>query len=98
MSDFSNEDESSSAILETVWFKSTLHFFKLFFLVKFLGGSGKGSVRGSVRSGFCTCISKIMISLESLRLMFASNYASHLNALIMPLVSALDKVKNVIQS
>ena len=55
-------------------------------------------MRGSVGSLFCTSISKIMISLESLRLLFASNYASHLNVLIMPLVSALDKVKNVIES
>jgi len=30
--------------------------------------------------------------------LFASNYASHLNALIMAQVSALDKVENAIES
>ena len=48
-------------------------------------------------SVFCTSISKLFF-LESLRLMFASNYASHLNALVRRLISALDKVKNGIES
>ena len=48
-------------------------------------------------SVFCTSISKLFF-LESLRLMFVSNYASHLNALIRRLVSVLDKVQNAIES
>ena len=50
-----------------------------------------------MKSVFCTSISNLFF-LESLRLMFASNYASHLSALFRPVFSALDKVENAIES
>jgi len=48
-------------------------------------------VREEVRegtSGVCVLSKHLLISLESARPMFASNYASHLNVLIIALVSA----------
>ena len=63
--------------------------------MNFPGGQGEVS-EGT--SGVCVLSKRLLISLESVRPMFASNYASHLNELIMALVSALDKVENAIES